>query len=339
MTHTKSLYFPIVAVFVFILSGVLWINHGHTSNEEEIRIYIPTGSTYEAVVDTLMANHCLDSRSTFDRKAHMRKYPSSVKPGSYIIHPNMSCYRLVRKLRSGSQDPIIVVIGKQRSLETLCNNLDKRFEFSGRQLYRMLNSDSVCHHYGLTRSTIMTLFVRNSYEYYWNVTPSRFLDRMQQEHSRYWNSSRLSKCDALKLTPAEVTILASIIEEETNVDDEKPLIASVYLNRIRRRMPLQADPTVRYAVGDFSIRRILKSHTEIPSPYNTYQHIGLPPGPICIPGTASIDAVLANHRTSYLYFCAKEDFSGRHNFAATLAEHQQNANRFHNALNKRKIYK
>ena len=336
---TKAFVGLIVLAGFAAIAAYAWLNHGATINEEKVRIYIPTGSSYDDVVDTLMANHCIDDRNGFDGKARLRDYPSCVKAGSYVIDAHQSYYNVVKKLRSGNQDPIVIVIGRQRSLETLCRNLGNKFEFKGKDLYRMLTTDSVCRHYGLTRSTIMTLFVQNSYEFYWTVSPTKFLDRMSQEHNRYWNASRLEQCEALNLSPDEVTILASIVEEETNVDKEKPLIASVYLNRIRRRMPLQADPTVRYAVGDFTLRRILKAHTEINNPYNTYRRTGLPPGPICIPGTASIDAVLENKRTNYLYFCAKEDFSGRHNFAATLSEHQNNADRFHSALNKRKIYK
>lgn len=327
-----------IVLCVAVASGI-YLRRERTVNAEDIRIYIPSHSSYDAVVDTLVRNGCFTSREAFDAMSQFRRYTEHVKSGSYIVESGMAYYDLVNKLRAGNQDPITVVIGRQRLLRTLCDNLGNRFEFSGNELYSMLCTESVCNSYGFTRANILALFVQNSYEFYWNISATDFLNRMHKEYERFWNSMRLSKCDALNLTPAEVTALAAIVDEETNNDKEKPLIASVYLNRVRKHMPLQADPTVRYAVGDFTIRRVLTKHTLVDSPYNTYQRIGIPPGPICIPSEVAIDAVLANKKTDYLYFCAKEDFSGSHNFASTLAEHQRNADKFHKALNARNIKK
>ena len=209
---------------------------------------------------------------------------------------------------------------------------------NGDTLLQMLNDDTLCAAYGHTPQTIIGMFPRNTYDIYWNTSPRKLLDRMQRESEKFWTDSRKSQCKALKMTEYEVITLASIVEEETNVNDEKADIASVYLNRLRTGMLLQADPTVKYALQDFSIRRILNYMLLVDSPYNTYRIVGLPPGPICIPSQASIDAVLKNKKTSWLYFCAKEDFSGRHNFSSSLAEHQRNAAKFHKALNDRKIH-
>ena len=327
-----------IVLLVAVVSG-LWLRRERTSNEDSVRIYVPSTSNYESVVDTLVANGCIQDREGFNAMARLRGYPNLVKGGSYVVKANMSYYDLVNKLRAGNQDPIMVVIGRQRSLATLCENLGRRFEFSGKELYGLLRTERVCEGYGLTRANVMALFVQNSYEFYWNVSAKDFLDRMYKEYKRFWNEGRVRKCKTLNLSESEVTALAAIVDEETNDDSEKPLIASVYLNRIRKHMPLQADPTVRYAVGDFSIRRVLKAHTLVDSPYNTYRRLGIPPGPICIPSEAAIDAVLENRRTDYLYFCAKEDFSGSHNFASNLKDHQKNAQRFHEALNSRRIYK
>ena len=201
-----------------------------------------------------------------------------------------------------------------------------------------MNDSTWCDSLGFTRETIPALFIPNTYEIYWNVSPERFMARMKQEYNRFWTEERRKKAEALGLTPVEVSTLASIVEEESAVADEYPTIAGLYLNRLKAGMPLQADPTVKFAAGDFALQRILDKHLAIDSPYNTYKYAGLPPGPIRIPSIRAIDAVLnpAHHR--YFYMCAKEDFSGRHNFAATLAEHNRNANRYRAELNRRKIY-
>ncbi|MBQ0015914.1 MAG: endolytic transglycosylase MltG [Bacteroidales bacterium] len=329
----------LMGMIVVSCVGVLyWLRREKTVNTEDVRIFLPDGCDFDGMLDTLKSNHCLSSFESFRAIAQARRF-TTVHGGSYVVSHKMPVFDLVHKLRIGSQDPIRITIGSYRSLTRLCADLGKRFNFSQHELLQLLQSDSVCEQYGLTKNTIISLFVQNSYDVYWNISPQAFVNRMATEYDRFWNASRLADCQELNLTPAEVTTLASIVKEETNKNDEKADIASVYLNRIRHKIPLQADPTVRYAVGDFSLRRILKIHTECKSPYNTYQYIGLPPGPICIPSESSIDAVLKNKRTKYLYFCAKDDFSGYHNFAETLDEHNANARKFHKALNNRNIYK
>ena len=188
--------------------------------------------------------------------------------------------------------------------------------------------------YGFKPEEMIGMFIPNTYEVWWNITPEGLTERMKKEYDNFWNEERVAKLARTRLTQKEVTTLASIICEETRMTDEMPTMAGVYINRLRRGMLLQADPTVKFAIGDFTIRRVLNRHLEVDSPYNTYKYAGLPPSPICMPSIKGIDAVLNYKESNYLYFCAKEDFSGYHNFARTLSEHNQNARRYANALNR-----
>ena len=305
--------------------------------DEPVRINIPSGSSFEAVMDSVEHHHATSSLPLLRSIARVISYPENVKSGSYLITPDMGVLRLAFKLHRGNQDPIRLTVGHVRTIDQLASSLSAQLACTSDSLLQLLRSDSVCASYGFTPATIIALFPKNTYEVYWNIAPRQLMKRMKREYDAFWNDRRKEQCLKLNLTPIEVVTLASIVEEETNQDDEKENIASVYLNRIRRGMPLQADPTVKYAVGDFTLRRITASALRVESPYNTYKNQGLPPGPICLPGRASIDAVLANRPTNYLYFCAREDFSGHHRFAATLTEHNANATRYHQALNARGI--
>lgn len=329
-----------LAIFVLLALGVgLWISRAHVSldgDKSDRRINIPTGSSYNDLCDSLSANGCMPNHTVFNLFARLRGLPNHVKGGSYIVSEGMTAFSLVGKLNSGSQDPIRLTINKHRTVESLCHFLGEKMEFPADSMLVLLRDSAVCADYGETPQTILGLFLRNTYEVYWTTTPRKFLARMSRESDAFWQP-RQKALQSLGLTRQQVITLASIVEEETNVNDEKADIASVYLNRLRTGILLQADPTVKYALQDFSIRRILNYMLLVDSPYNTYRIVGLPPGPICIPSQASIDAVLKNKKTSWLYFCAKEDFSGRHNFSSSLAEHQRNAARFHKALNDRKI--
>ncbi len=343
MSKRKKSITGIIVITVAILGVIaiagatVYLRHEKTVNTEDKTIYLNEGTTYDQLVALLQSEGCISGAESFNALARLRRFHDNVHEGRYVITSHTPIYDLIGKLRCGDQDPLTLTIGRFRTLPTLCQAIGKRVLFPSDSLLLLLQDPATCARYGKTPSTVISLFVQDSYEVYWNITPSQFLDRMKKEHDRFWTASRLDKCDDLNLTPEEVCTIASIVDEETNQDDEKQNIASVYLNRIRKGMPLQADPTVRYAVGDFEIRRILKKHIEYDSPYNTYLHPGIPPGPICIPSQSSIDAVLANKKTDYIYFCAREDFSGYHNFAATLAEHNANANRYHKALNERNI--
>lgn len=340
-TKRTNIIVATVAIMLLLaaISGLALLRGQKMSNSESVTLYLPTGSSYEAVVDSLDAHGCIGNHAIFNNMARLRHYRDNVKGGCYVIGAHNNVWNTLTKLYYGNQDPIHVTINKYRTKEQLCQYLDKKLELCADTLLAMLQNDSICAAYGHTTATIIGIFVQNTYDIYWNISPSKLLDRMKKESDRFWNNNRIDKCKALKLTPDEVITLASIVEEETNKNDEKELIASVYLNRLRKGMLLQADPTLKFAAGDFTLRRILNKHMESNNPYNTYRFPGLPPGPICIPGPKSIDAVLANRKTEYLYFCAKADFSGYHAFATSLAQHNANAAAFHAELNKRKIYK
>ena len=304
---------------------------------ETTRIYIPEDTDYSALLDTLDAHQCFHSHSTFNLLAKLRGLNQHVKCGSYLLTPNMRTIALVQKLYSGNQDPIRITINKHRTLRDLCQFLGTKLQFDADSLLVLLNDNAFCAQYALTPQSIIGMFPQNTYEVYWTTSPTNLVERMSVEYERFWKERDKILPD-LGLTREQVLTIASIVEEETNCNEEKPDIASVYLNRLRIGMALQADPTVKYAVGDFTIRRIKGDMLKTDSPYNTYLHAGLPPGPICIPSAASVDAVLANKPTHYLYFCAKEDFSGRHNFASTPEEHIANARKFHKSLNDKNIH-
>ena len=336
----KRIYIIIIVICLLIGAaiglGFLTANQ-RVAVSDTTRIYIPDNADYQALVDTLDTHHCLPSHTLFNTMARLRGLPIHVKAGSYIVTPNMRTLSLVLKLYSGNQDPVRITINKHRTLDQLCQFLGSKLQFDADSLLSLLTDTAFCAQYDLTPQTIIGIFLQNTYEFYWTIKPTNLVGRMNTEYKRFWNE-RDNRLSDLGLTREQVLTIASIVEEETNCNEEKPDIASVYLNRYRIGMALQADPTVKYAVGDFSIRRIKGSMLKTDSPYNTYLYAGLPPGPICIPSASSIDAVLKNKQTSYLYFCAKEDFSGRHNFAATPDEHIANARKFHKALNDRNIH-
>ncbi len=327
----------VVLVAVVVALGVL--RSQKMANREAVTLYIATGSDYATVVDSLEAHGCIGNRMVFNTMARIRNYKDNVKGGCYVLKPEDKVWNVLTKLYCGNQDAIRLTINKYRTKRQLCDYIGRKLEMESDALLQLLEDEAVCAEYGFSKATIIGMFPQNTYEIYWNTTPEKLLKRMKKEWDRFWTDARKERCNALKMTPAEVVTLASIVEEETNKDDEKADIASVYLNRLRKGMLLQADPTLKYAVGDFTLRRLLNKHIEAESPYNTYKYRGLPPGPICIPSVASIDAVLKDKPTEYLYFCARADFCGRHAFATTLAQHNANAAAFHAEMNRRKIYK
>lgn len=265
------------------------------------------------------------------------KYDMRVKPGNYAIRPGDSMRDICLRLLSGNQTPVKLVIPSVRTLDRLAGAVGKQLMTDSASIASILSDNHLIDSLGYTPETFPAMFIPNTYEVYWTMTPEQFVTRIHKEHTRFWNDTRLSKAKALGLTPVEVATLASIVDEETNKNDEKPLVAGLYLNRLKRGMLLQADPTVKYAHGKFELRRILLAHLTIDSPYNTYKYAGLPPGPIRIPSTAGLESVLNPAQHSYIYMCAKEDFSGYHNFATTLSQHNANARRYQQELNRRKV--
>ncbi|WP_212003119.1 endolytic transglycosylase MltG [Chitinophaga sp. HK235] len=297
--------------------------------------YVRTGSTYRDVLDGLEDQGIVRNRSSFDWVAKELGYPSRVKAGRYKISHGMSNFTIAKMLRSGKQSPITLVINKLRTKDDLIKKVSTNLEADSNALRALLNDQVYLRQFNLDTNSAMCAVVPNTYEFYWNTNAETVFKKLEKEREEFWTEARKNKASALGLTPVQVTVLASIVDEESNKADEKSLIASVYLNRFRKGMRLQADPTVKFALQDFGLKRIREGHTQYDSPYNTYRYNGLPPGPICTPMKKTMDAVLNTPETDYLYFCARSDFSGYHAFAATYAEHLVNARKYQAELNKR----
>ena len=266
----------------------------------------------------------------------MTSYGDHIRTGRYEVGKE-GAFTTFRHIKNGIQAPMMLTIPSVRTLDRLAEEVGKRMMFSSNELLDSLQDSTVCHRYGFTKETIPCMFIPNTYDLFWNTSITNFLDRMKKEYDRFWTSARKEKAKTIGLTPEEVTTLASIVEEETANDGEKPMVAGMYINRLNIDMLLQADPTVKFALKNFEAKRIYNSMLSADSPYNTYKYKGLPPGPIRIPSVVGIDAVLNHTHHDYLYMCAKEDFSGTHNFAKTFSEHQANAAKYVKALNERGI--
>lgn len=309
-------------------------------NRDNAEIFtIPSGSTFDEVRNSLIEKGIVNEIITFSFVAKVMSYTESIKPGRYTIQPKMSNRELVTLLRSGMQTPLNITFNNIRLPEELAEKITSNLEMDQNEFFSLLEDGDFLEKYGFDTLSVMSMFIPNTYEVYWNQGPIELFDRMYREYNRFWSAERKAKAAQLQMSPLEVSTLASIVQAETNKSDERPVVAGVYINRLERNMPLQADPTLLFALGDFSIRRVLNVHKEVESPYNTYKYTGLPPGPINLPEISSLDAVLNYQEHNYLYFCAKEDFSGYHAFARTLREHLNNARRYQNALNAAKIYR
>lgn len=294
--------------------------------------YIRTGATYNQVLQSLSNQRIISSTFFFNRLARQLDYPDHVRPGKYEIRDGMSLFKLVRQLNAGRQTPVRLVINKIRTKEELAGKLGRQLEADSLEIIRfLLNNDSL-KTFGLDTNTVITTFIPNTYEIYWNGPFAKLMKRMTDQQQKFWEGRRTAAAQAHGLTPLQVYTIASIIEEETNKKEDKGLIASVYINRLNKGMKLEADPTVKYAMRNFALKRILKGHLQYDSPYNTYQHTGLPPGPICTPGIQTIEAVLESPKTDYIFFVAKPDFSGYSNFASTYPEHLVYAKAYQRAL-------
>ncbi len=302
-------------------------------------LYIPTGSNFDDVCKILVDNNLVKNISTFEWLAERKNYPKHVKAGRYKLKSGMNNNDLIEMLRLGKQDPVRYTINNIRTISQLASYTSRNLEIDSANFVSLLTNNAFLEKYNLNQYTSLSIFLPNTYFIFWNTDAESLIDRMYTEFKKFWTTERIEKANKIGLNPIEVIILASIVEEETNFSQEYPIIAGVYINRLKRKMPLQADPTVKYAVGDFQIKRILKKHLQINSPYNTYKYSGLPPGPIVTPSLQAIEGVLNYTNHSYLYFCAKDDFSGRHVFAKTLSEHNVNALKFQKALNRLRIYK
>jgi len=332
----------ILALFILIvvITGTIYyfkIVSPAFKTEKITYLYIDEKKDYNAVLSQLESQSHIKNIHLFEQLASLMKYPQSVKSGRYEIKPDLSYLKLVRLLRNGNQTPVQLTFNNIRLKKDFVERVGGQFMFGQDVFLDKLNNPNVCQSLGFDTTTIMCMFIPNTYNIYWTISVDQFLERMKKEYARFWSPERLSKAQAIPLSPVEVSILASIVEEETADKSEYSIVAGLYINRLRKGMFLQADPTVKFAVGDFELRRILNVHLAIDSPYNTYKNSGLPPGPIRIPSIAGIDAVLNYTQHNYLYMAAKDDFSGRHNFAVTLSEHNQNAAKYREALNRNNI--
>lgn len=340
----KTIYIlSFVAVLLLLVGGaVAYVAYSAVmapvvKNEQTVYIQIYPGDDVRRVEEVLTSVVDFKTTAAFAPLMKHYKYETRVKPGNYAIRPGDSMRDICLRLLSGNQTPVKLVLPSVRTLDRLAGAVSKQIMIDSAAVMGLLTDVRFLDSLGYTSETIPCLFIPNTYEVYWTMSPKQFVTRMVKERNAFWTPARTAKAKALGLTPNEVITLASIVDEETVKNDEKPMVAQLYLNRLKRGMLLQADPTVKFALGEFELRRILYVHLQTNSPYNTYKHAGLPPGPIRIPTISAIESVLnpANH--SYLYMCAKEDFSGYHNFATTLTQHNVNARRYQQALNRRGI--
>lgn len=300
-------------------------------------VQIPTGASFEQVVETLDTQGILQNEQLFRILAERMQYKREpMRAGRYEVKPGWSIIQLIRHLRGGAQSPVKVVLTTERMVENVAAKAARFIEPDSVTILRFLQDENYLQNIGYTRENLMSVFIPNTYEFYWNTTPQEFMKRMIKEHDNFWASNnRLQKAKALGLTPEEVYTLASIVERETNANSEKPRMAGVYLNRIKIGMRLQADPTAVFATRDFDTPRVTNYHIFYDSPYNTYLYAGLPPGPITMSSISSIDGVLNAEKHDYLYFCATGEADGLHAFAASLEEHNQNVRRYVETLKRR----
>ena len=327
-----------VAVVGILVLAAGWtsIFGNNTKNEAPAVVTIPRDASYDQVLDSLRTHDILRSEKTFNAVVKAMRF-KTMRPGHYTIEPSMSNFKIVRLLRVGQHYPVKFAFNNVRTIDQLVEKVGHNFFFEPEELAKLLKDPAVLDEYGFNKATIPAMFIPNSYEIYYDVTAKGFLDKMYENYQNFWTTKRRKKADKIGLTPVEVSTLASIVEEENFRAEEKAIIAGLYINRLNKGMLLQADPTVKFALGDFGRKRILNADLQVDSPYNTYKYKGLPPGPIRIPEGSTIDSVLHYKHHDYLYMCAKEDLSGYHNFTGSAAVHAQNAARYRAALNKQKI--
>jgi len=312
----------------------VWLN-----GQSSFAFNIKSGSTWEDVKKILYKNGTIIHRSSFEQLASIMKYPDHIKSGHYILKEGMSNKQIITKLRSKQQDPVKLVFNNIRIKQELSGHIAEQLETDSVTLLKLLNDADYLKKFGFTTDNVISMFIPNTYEVYWDITAEKFMERMHKEYIAFWTDTRKAMLKEIGLTELQAITLASIVEKESNQNDEKPDVAGVYMNRLKQGWLLQADPTLVFALGDFSIKRVLNVYKTIDSPYNTYKYLGLPPGPICLPSISSIDAVLNYRQHNYMYFCAREDFSGYHNFAVTMNEHLANAAKYQQALDQRGIMK
>ncbi len=328
----------VIGLLAYLFIGkALWTPNVKLS-ESKVFIEIPSDASFEDVKEIFLQNNYLIDINSFERVSTILGYNKAKVPaGRYKLENGWSNKVLVSKLRSGDQTPLQVVVNNVRKISDLAGKATRYFETDSLGFLNYFLKPETASKYGLNQDNLLTLFIPNTYEMFWTATPEKFVSRMAKEYERYWTDEKVEKLKKWNLSKTDAYILASIVEKESNYDPERPTIAGVYLNRLKVGEKLQADPTVVYAVGDFDLKRVLYSHLEYDSPYNTYLYNGLPPGPICMPSLASLEAVINAEDHAYMFFCAKADNSGIHAFAVTYQDHVKNANAFAAWMNKNNI--
>lgn len=328
-----------IVLLFFLLGGALGLPllRSVSSTDEPVLVYLDRDDTFDTLAVKIEATGKAEMTRGLRLAARFLRYRDHVRPGCYDVGSGQPAWVVVRKLRAGHQHPIRLTIPQAWTKEQLAARLSRQLMADSASLASLFNDAEALRAYDTSPEMLVSLFVPDTYEVYWTLSPDALLKRMAKEYNAFWTDERKKMAKQQGLTPDEVAVLASIVDKETTNVGEMPMVAGMYLNRLRKNMPLQADPTVKFAVGDFALRRILFSHLASDSPYNTYKYKGLPPGPICVPSPQAIQAVLCPARHNYLFMCAKENFSNTHNFAATYAEHLANARRYQQALNQRGI--
>lgn len=343
LSFKSKVFIALGILFIIMLAGTAFNYYmkyfGPNVTDNAEYLFIKTGSDFDDVYETIKKDEIVKDSVSFFNAANNMDYPGHIKPGRYRVTKGMSNRSLINMLKAGNQEPVKISFQNVRLKQTLAGMVTKKLETDSASIGSLLDSASFVDKYGFTTDNVYTMFIPNSYELYWNTSAEKFFLRMYDEYKKFWTPERKTKAEKIGLTPIKVSILASIVDGEALMDKEMPVIAGLYMNRLKKGMKLEADPTVIFAANDFTIRRVLNKHLRISSPYNTYMNTGLPPGPIGMPSIKAIDAVLNYSSHEYIYMCAKEDFSGYHNFATNLAAHSSNARKFQQALNERNIKK
>lgn len=341
MRNRKSIVIIPALIILLLALFILFSKYSELkiTSAQSSELLIPTGSSYEDVFFILDSVAGIGNPQLFHLIAKKKKFTTRVKPGRYIIEPGMTYPEIIDLLRSGKQTPVNLTFNNVRTLAQLAGKVAARLEPDSLELISFLTDELNYSADGFSKATVIAVFIPDTYQVYWNTDAKGFYTRMLKEYRSFWNSDRQEKAKAKNLDPVGVSTLASIVDEEAAKNDEKPRIAGVYINRLRIGMPLQADPTIRFALNDFTITRVLKKHLLIDSPYNTYRNKGLPPGPVNCPSRNGIESVLNAEDHSFLFFVAKPDFSGYHNFSRTLSEHNRYATLYQRELNRRRIFK
>lgn len=339
----KKILIALTAIFFIVCIAGIGIIYYHLlypqfHPTQTVYVYVDRDDTADSIYNKVKTKGHPGSLTGFRWMAKYRKLEKTIHTGRYAIRPGENVYHVYSRISRGYQEPVNLTIGSVRTLDRLAHNVAKQLMIDSTEIATLLFDSIFQQKMGYDKETMACMFIPETYQVYWDMSADSFFERMQKEHKKFWNNERLAKAQAIGMTPEEVCTLASIVEEETNNNGEKPMVAGLYINRLQRGMPLQADPTIKFALQNFGLRRITNENLQVESPYNTYTNTGLPPGPIRIPSAKGIDSVLNYAKHNYIYMCAKEDFSGTHNFASNYADHIANARKYWKALNERKIF-